>query len=483
MLFNSFDFIWFFLAVYALYVILAHRAQNALLLVASYAFYAAWDARFLSLIALSTVVDFFCGRKIGQSNSQRTRRRLVTVSATVNLGLLGFFKYFNFFVDSAQAGLARLGYDVSPLHLDIVLPVGISFYTFQTMSYAIDVYRKKIEPARDFLDFAVYVAFFPQLVAGPIERAHRLLGQVTQPRDISKSHIQTGLWMIVYGYFKKVVLADNMAPLVAAAFDDPGSASPLTALTGVYAFALQIYGDFSGYSLIARGLAALMGFDLMQNFRMPYFATNPSDFWRRWHISLSTWLRDYLYIPLGGNRRGRGRTHVNLATTMLLGGLWHGAAWSFVAWGAFHGALLIGHRLLTPILARIQPTRSYAAAAWRAVRMLGFFHLVCLGWVLFRIEDLGDVWTLVSRAVEGFSFAHTITRDTLVVWGSVFTLLLPVDQPHTATYFCLQSRGNLIPGRAIVIAVLFTRSRSECAYLCILRDGCVSFLVREFRED
>ncbi len=396
MLFNSLEFVYFLLGVLVLYHSLERRAQNVLLLAASYYFYGSWNWRFLGLILLSTFVDYVCARIIDAEDSGPRRRKAALFASIVsNLGILATFKHFNFFIESLSE--LGLGFDPTSLRLDVVLPVGISFYTFQTMSYTIDVYRKDLEASRSLLDFSVYVAFFPQLVAGPIERASHFLPQVQKVRGVRYDLVCQGSWLILFGLFKKVVLADNMAPIADAAFTHADELSGLEVLTGVYAFALQIYGDFSGYSAIARGAALLMGFELLQNFRMPYFATSPSDFWRRWHISLSTWLRDYLYISLGGNRRGPTRTYVNLMLTMLLGGLWHGAAWHFVAWGAFHGALLILYAsfprdLLGSVLARVSSrVRSTAGG-------LVFFHLTCLGWVLFRADNMQMISDVLGSA-------------------------------------------------------------------------------------
>ena len=258
--------------------------------------------------------------------------------------MLGFFKYFNFFADSLHAVFDGLGWQVDFVTLRVLLPVGISFYTFVTMSYVIDVYRREIPPTRDLLDFAVFVAFFPHLVAGPILRASTLSPQIDAPRRISRDQMRDGAWLIAWGYFQKVFVADNLAGLANGVFDPGARPTGINVLLGVYAFAFQIYGDFAGYSNIARGTSKLMGIELIENFRFPYFVRTPQEFWRHWHISLSTWLRDYLYIPLGGNRGGEWQTRRNLLLTMVLGGLWHGAAWTFVLWGVYQGVLLIGYR-------------------------------------------------------------------------------------------------------------------------------------------
>lgn len=388
MLFNSFTFWIFFAVVILFYRYLPHRGQNRMLLIASYIFYGYWDYRYLSLIFISTVIDYFVANAIHANNEQKTRRKLLTISIAANLGMLGFFKYFNFFISEMSEILTFIGLPVSMPVLNIVLPVGISFYTFQTMSYTIDVYRRKTVPTSHFLDFALYVSFFPQLVAGPIERSYSLLPQILEKRPQIKENFIEGTYHVLIGLFKKVVIADNMAPIVNSIFSRP--VSELTGpeiLVGVYAFAFQIYGDFSGYSSIAQGIARWMGFKLSWNFKMPYFAANPSDFWQRWHITLSSWLRDYLYIPLGGNRFGHLLTLRNLMLTMLLGGLWHGAGWTFIAWGFYHGLLLILYRLFEfkqeGISRRVMQHR-FA----KSLRVILFFHLICLSWLLFRAESM-----------------------------------------------------------------------------------------------
>ena len=391
MLFNTLKFFVFFTAVYALYRVLPHRWQNRLLLLSSYYFYGSWDWRFLSLLWITTLFDFVCARRIAAAESRRAKRFWLIVSLSINLGVLGFFKYFNFFAHNFQAVASSVGWHVDPLTLRVILPIGISFYTFQSISYVMDVYRGDMAPVRRLEDYAAFVAFFPQLVAGPISRAPQLAPQIINPRPrrLSAEQCREALWLIVWGLFKKSFVADNLAPWVDGVFANSGAGSGAEALLGVYAFALQIYGDFAGYSDMARGLAKLLGVELVVNFRHPYFVTNPSDFWRNWHISLSTWLRDYLYIPLGGNRHGALATYRNLALTMLLGGLWHGAAWTFVAWGAYQGLLLIAHRLVQPVLQRHAVPASHP---WRpvmtAVETLGLFHLTCLGWLLFRASSL-----------------------------------------------------------------------------------------------
>jgi D-alanyl-lipoteichoic acid acyltransferase DltB (MBOAT superfamily) len=429
MLFNSIEFALFIAIVYPLYLRLGHKGQNRLLLVASYVFYGSWDWRFLSLIVISTVVDYFCGLKIEESRRSERRKRFLILSVVSNLSILGFFKYFNFFTENLQVLLARFGMHVQPHILNIVLPVGISFYTFQTMSYTIDVYRGELKPTRRFLDFALFVSFFPQLVAGPIERAKRLLPQILSPRTVRLEDFYAGCYLIFWGLFLKVFVADNLATLVDPVFAAGPPYDGARVLLALYAFAFQIFGDFAGYSNIARGLGRCMGFDIMVNFNLPYFAPNPREFWRRWHISLSTWLRDYLYIPLGGNRGGVRRMYRNLALTMLLGGLWHGAAWTFVLWGAYQGLLLIVHRAITPWLRRLPSPRSAPArTAGLVLRVILFFQLVCLGWLIFRAQSVTQVLEMLNAIFFRFDPGHVrgvlpMLLNILFIIG----LLLPVQ--------------------------------------------------------
>lgn len=415
MSFNSFQFLVFFVVVYALYRALSHRWQNRLLLLASYIFYASWDWRFLGLILTSTLVDYGCGLAIHRETRRARRRTALAVSLTVNLSILGFFKYFNFFAGELRDLLALWGWRTDFGLLHIVLPVGISFYTFQSLSYTIDIYRGRLEPTRSLPDFALFVAFFPQLVAGPIERASRLLPQIVAPRRVDRNALGEGIVLILFGCFQKVVLADNLALFVDRVFDGGIPQNSLVILLAVYAFAVQIFCDFAGYSNMARGLARCMGFDLMVNFRAPYLSRNPAEFWRRWHVSLSTWLRDYLYISLGGNRQGRWRTLRNLAVTMLLGGLWHGAAWTFVVWGAFHGVLLVLHRVFQQVCERVgSVTQPAGKALWSGIRWLACFHLVCLGWLIFRSESLAQAGAMLRALAIDHVYRFT---PEIGAWG------------------------------------------------------------------
>ncbi|MCP5094544.1 MAG: MBOAT family protein [Chloroflexi bacterium] len=416
MLFNSQLFFVFFSVVYLLYYLLYlfapknRKAQNSLLLIASYYFYGSWDWRFLVLIATSTIIDFFIGHALNHTPLDFTARRkqLLAASVTVNLSILGFFKYFNFFVESLTDLFTLFGMKVNPITLQIILPVGISFYTFQTMSYTIDIYRKRLQPAKTFLDFAVFVSFFPQLVAGPIERASNLIPQFEKPRRITAEQINTGLFLILWGFFKKTAVGDNAGLIADQIFNNYTNYEGIDLFIGILAFSIQIYGDFSGYSDIARGISRLMGFELMVNFRLPYFALNPTDFWQRWHISLSSWLRDYLYIPLGGNRKGIAKTYRNLFLTMLLGGLWHGAAWNFVIWGAFHGTILILYRRFEKKPAHQDPWGGEQPYLIVIAKMLLMFALTLVGWLIFRSESVAQIVYFITH----LSFASSaVTAD------------------------------------------------------------------------
>lgn len=450
MLFNSFDFLIFLVFVFAVQLVLPKRPRNVFLLAASYFFYGCWDWRFLGLMLLSTVIDFHCSREIAESSDRGRRKRFLAVSVAANLAILGFFKYFNFFADSLQTLAQSGGLTLSRWTLEIVLPVGISFYTFQTMSYTIDVYRGDMKRLAGFLDFALYVSFFPQLVAGPIERGARLAPQIEEGRRTSWNGVQDGAWLILKGLFKKAVIADNMAPIVERVFADGASLTGPEILLGVYAFAFQIYGDFSGYTDIARGVGRLMGYDLMLNFRLPYLATSPSDFWKRWHISLSSWLRDYLYIPLGGSRGSSLFTMRNLLLTMLLGGLWHGAAWNFVIWGAYHGVLLI---LFRRFVSATEPD----FGTWRwCTRVFAMFHLTCLGWLIFRVNSVAQLGQMFSQLTTGW-----ILNETTAQFGWMLILLcLPLMLVHLlqerAKDLDLLRKVSLIPRTAVYTVALIS---------------------------
>ena len=400
--FNSPEFLLFLpLVLLAFRASFAHeRARDLVLLVASYAFYMSWNWRYAGLIAFSTLIDYGIGLRLASEEGPRRRRALLLVSLVVNLGLLGLFKYYNFFVDLTRDSFALIGTNIQIPHHHLLLPVGISFYTFQTLSYTLDIYKRELEPERDIWKFALFVSFFPQLVAGPIVRASSFLPQLhARPRDDAR-RFNAGLFRVFRGLFKKVVLADLLANFaVDGVFAHPADFSSVDLVLALYAYSFQIYNDFSGYSDVAIGAAAMLGFEIPANFDRPYLARNVREFWTRWHISLSTWLRDYLYIPLGGNRGSKGRTKFNLMTTMLLGGLWHGAALNFVFWGAYHGLLLI--------FARATQRRPGRTTLWRLVReRLVCFHLVAFGWLLFRVSS----WRNLLDYLGGVAELSTGTR-------------------------------------------------------------------------
>lgn len=379
MSFVSVSYLLFVPTVLVLYRLVPRTGRVGVLLVASYVFYGAWDVRFLALVWVSTAVDFLVARGLSHQSDPRARGRLLGVSIVVNLGILGFFKYAGFFVESAEDLLGRVGLEASGWTLDVVLPVGISFYTFQTLAYTIDVYRGRVEAERSLATFALYVAYFPQLVAGPIERATQLFPQLHHlPGRVDRTVFHSGCRLIMLGLVQKAVLADMVAPHVNRVYANPGTATMTGAAVAVVGFSVQIYGDFAGYSNIARGTSRLLGVELMVNFTEPYRSKSITEFWRRWHISLSEWLRDYLYIPLGGNRGSGLATRRNLLLTMLLGGLWHGAAWTFVVWGALHGTYLLLERSGSPERRR--------SPLW----VPAVFALVSVTWIPFRAGSFGD---------------------------------------------------------------------------------------------
>ncbi len=396
MLFNSLQFWAFFALVYTLYRVSGHRWQNRLLLGASYLFYGAWDWRFLFLLAASTVVDFICAAHIHRSDAPRVRKFYLWVSIGFGLTVLGFFKYFNFFAESLSRLAEFFGLPLHPLLLNVVLPVGISFYTFQTMGYVIDVYRKRTPPAENIFDFALFVSFFPQLVAGPIERAGHLLPQILAPRTITREGLKTGAYLIFWGLFQKLFVADNLAGLVDPFFASAAPYNGVGVLLAVYAFSFQIYCDFAGYSNIARGLGLFMGFDLMVNFNLPFFSRNPRELWERWHISLAQWVRDYVYAPTR-----------SVLATMALVGLWHGAAWTYILWGLYHGTLLALHRALASVR---KPSERFTV-----LKILGFFHLWCLGALIFRSGSL----TQLAEMLSGLLFRFTPQAGS---WKTVLSL-------------------------------------------------------------
>jgi alginate O-acetyltransferase complex protein AlgI len=383
MLFNTFDFVLFFAIVLAGSAILPHRPRLYFLLGSSYFFYGYWNWQYTALLLLSTAIDFFAALGIQKATTSSRKKLFLIISILMNLSLLGIFKYYNFF---AQSVAPWVHWNMP--ELQVLLPVGISFYTFQSMSYTIDVYRGVLEPRRSFVDFALYVSFFPQLVAGPIVRAKDFLPQLDSKPRVTSEQIRSGMHLILRGYIEKVVIADNLGPIVEKIYSNPAAHSGADLWIATYCFAFQIFCDFAGYTDIARGCARLLGYEFLENFRRPYLATDIVDFWRRWHISLSTWLRDYLYIPLGGSHKGLGRTYVNLMLTMLLGGLWHGANWTFLWWGFYHGFLLCVTRFFQHYRKKDTSGSPRRWVVARPFQVLLTFHLVCIGWVLFRAESI-----------------------------------------------------------------------------------------------
>jgi len=551
MLFNSPEFIVFFLLVYALYLALPFRLQNYMLLVVSYVFYGWWDCRFLFLVALSTTIDFWVGLMI-ENGRLRPREWILpalflTISAVVflgldpvallnplhgghldlgalvkvpligwafagilafialisllfwffarmaeparrtcclmvslvtQLGLLGVFKYFNFFAESLGAALDAIGIQSSSLHLNIVLPVGVSFYTFQSLSYTIDIYRRQFKPTDRFFDFALFVAYFPQLQAGPIERARQIIPQLSNPRHITLDQTSRGLYLIVLGFFKKVAIADGVSPIVDQIFATGGHVSWIDVVIGTVLFAMQIYCDFSGYTDVARGISKLLGINLVVNFNQPYFATNPQDFWRRWHISLSSWLRDYLYVPLGGNRGSLAFVCRNLMITMVLGGLWHGAAWNFVLWGFYQGLTLCIYRVWIEQRNRrsqVQPSSQSRAMDPHRLRhliaMAGFFVVICYGWLLFRAHSLAQIVKFTSLLVTDFgNFNYGAGTPRLsALLGMTLLLAMEVTQywkadTHFYQRFPVAFRGLLIAAMIVVTLIGMSNEPAQFIY-------------------
>ncbi len=404
MLFNSLDFLVFFPVVVAGYFLVPDRFRWMLLLVASYFFYMCWNPRYAILIALSTVIDYVAALQMGRAERPSARRAWLFLSLAANLGLLFTFKYFGFFSANVDWLLESLGMRERMPALDVLLPVGISFYTFQTLSYTIDVYRGECKPTRHFGKFALYVSFFPQLVAGPIERSTRLLPQFFEKHAFDADRIRSGLLLMAWGFFKKLVIADRLAVYVTEVYNGDTQYTGLTILVATYAFAFQIFCDFSGYSDIAIGTARVMGYDLMRNFDRPYYARSVAEFWRRWHISLSTWMRDYVYVPLGGNRVGVPRLYINLMATFLVSGLWHGANWTFVVWGLLHGGYIVASRAT----ASARSSLAQRIGLWDHSRIQSIaqtvftFHLVVFAWIFFRAESFDQAINLIGRMAVDF---------------------------------------------------------------------------------
>lgn len=456
MIFHSLDFLLFFLCVLFVYWCLNHRTQNIFLLLSSYFFYGYIHPWFLLLILTSTVVDYLCG--LGMLHLPHKKKRFLITSVATNLGMLAGFKYFNFFIENISTVLTSIGIANNPSTLTIILPVGISFYTFQTLSYTIDIYKCELEPRKNIIDFSLFVAFFPQLVAGPIERAKRLLPQIEASRTFSPKLARSALLLILWGFFKKLVIADNVAIIANKTFLLDSPPFPLL-WAGVFAFCIQIYADFSAYSDIARGVARLLGFDLVKNFNHPYLATSPSDFWRRWHISLSNWLRDYLYLPLGGSRCRPLRNFSNLFITFFLCGLWHGASWNFVLWGLFHGGMIFSHRILKN---HISPF-IHTIPGIKVVQLLVMFAITNVGWLIFRETNLD--YLLHYLTLSPFQSSLEEYQVALFIFAKVLIYSLPLwvhsflEYRHTPYFGIINTpddSARYFLGQSLLSILLFT---------------------------
>lgn len=428
MVFNSLSFLIFFLVFFFSYWIINNKfnisIRNLFIILASYLFYGWWDWRFLSLIIVSSTVDFIIGYQLNRNKCISYRKVLLICSVLINIGILGFFKYFNFFIESFNDFLMLFSLKINITTLKIILPVGISFYTFQTLSYTIDVYKRKLAPTTDILSFFAFVSFFPQLVAGPIERASHLLKQFQVRKVFNYNHCIIGLRLVLWGFFKKVVVADNFGVLSDSVFNAEFPVSGISVLAGAVFFALQIYADFSGYSDIAIGISKMLGFDLMTNFKTPYFANSFGDFWRRWHISLSTWFRDYVYIPLGGNRKSNLHTNLNILATFLLSGLWHGANVTFLIWGGIHGLFLIIDK---------QAKRKFSSFIYAPFVLA----IIILLWIPFRAENLNHLVNLVNSLIHFNSYSFDQLSQIITEFSRIRFFVLVI----VATLFLISEHN------------------------------------------
>lgn len=473
MLFNSPTFVLFFIVVFALYWgVRARVAQNAVLLVASYIFYGAWSWKFLLLLIASTIIDYGCGLLISRASDPQRKRLIMLASVTANLLFLATFKYLGFFVREAAQLLESLGFQANLPVLEIVLPVGISFYTFQTIGYVVDVYRGKVPAERNLLDYALYVSFFPQLVAGPIERAGHLLPQFKRERRWNQPDFESGLQLAVWGLFKKMVIADNLAPFVDGVYGDPDAYAGRALVTATIFFAFQIYCDFSGYTDTARGVARMLGFELMKNFDFPYFSRTPVEFWRRWHISLSQWFQDYLYYPLAMRymrRGGWGSKYKAHIIAMTLIGFWHGANWTFIAFGLYWGVVIALYLYGTDRMATVSRVsvlrRLFAARPMlgRVTSVTAMFFGVCIGWIFFRADSMSDVWRIVGRAFSPAGQATVLRVDVppegilwLLVVGLWAAEWLYRNRTSRVTELFAGGFGAIACRSGAIVAILFS---------------------------
>ena len=473
MVFNSIDFAVFLPIVFVLYWLVTNnnlKLQNLLIVIASFIFYGWWDWRFLSLLVFSASIDYFVGIALSTNEEKKIRKLLLWISITVNLGLLGFFKYYNFFTESFAEVFVFFGQKINPGSLNIVLPVGISFYTFQALSYSIDVYKRKLEPTRDVIAYFAFISFFPQLVAGPIERATNLLPQFFVKRIFNYHKAIDGLRQILWGLFKKVVIADNCAEYANMAFTNTQDHSGSTLLLGALFFTFQIYGDFSGYSDIAIGTSRLFGFDLMRNFAFPYFSRDIAEFWRRWHISLSTWFRDYLYIPLGGSTGGVKSKIRNTFIIFIVSGFWHGANWTFIIWGALNALYFLPLLILNKnrnnldsvAAGRILPTPT------EFLNILLTFSLTVFAWIFFRAESVGQALLYLNRIFSESLFTMPVlipvTSLSTLFFIGIFLLIEWLgreDQYAIATFGCKQPKYVRLSFYYIILVIIFVFAGSS----------------------
>ena len=474
MLFNSFIFFIFLLIVLPIFYLLpSKKYKNFFLVISSYTFYGYWDWRFCVLLFISTLIDYFVGRKIFTLNNPQIRKKILFISLISNLGILFTFKYFNFFISSFESLTKTFGGNLDFLHLNIILPVGISFYTFQTLSYTIDIYRKKIEPTSNFIDFALFVSFFPQLVAGPIERAKSLLPQLSKKMSPTRQQIKTGITLIVIGLFKKVMIGDTCGKFVDHIFGNIDLYQSIELLSALILFSIQIYADFSGYSSIARGTAKLLGIDLIRNFNQPYLSRNITEFWRRWHISLSMWLKDYLYITLGGNKKGTSRTYINLYITMLLGGLWHGASWNFVVWGGLHGFYLSLHKLFLGNN-KINNSNIIKVTIKDIVNIFSTYILVLFTWLFFRSTSWESTVQFINKIIYWESSEYYFLFISIVFTYLFITILIDIFEYRTNSHsFILKINSNAIISGILLGLFLIT-------FMYMLQSNSMPFLYFQF---
>ena len=427
MVFNSFHFLVFMLVVFGGFFLIPHRLRWIFLLAASYYFYMAWKAKYALLIVIITLIDYFCGIKLAEAKNKRNQKFWLLFSLISNLGILMVFKYYDFFIENINSLFTEMGMNHELPILRLILPLGISFHTFQSMAYTIDVYKKRTLPEKHLGYFALFIAYFPQMVAGPIERAGNVIHQLKEKTNFDYDRISAGFKLMIWGFFKKIVIADRLAVIVDSAYDNPSDHGGLTMMMATYAFAFQIYCDFSGYTDIAIGASKILGVNMMKNFKTPYLSLSISEFWNRWHISLSTWFKDYLYIPLGGNRKSKPRVYLNIMIVFLLSGFWHGAEWTFIIWGAIHGFYTISENLFHSNNPKIQSTIR------KRIRQFILFNMVCIAWIFFRANDLNSATqTLYSfmhpDVSEWMNFLNDYGMKSILILGIIWISFIFLDR-------------------------------------------------------